>query len=134
MRFALIAVLLFASCGKKDVATEAKPTPEAKAPTVAPTNQPVVDGVRTVAIEAGKDGYNPERIPGKPGEKLKLVFTRTIEASCIDQLVTPDGKTIELPFNKPVEVAVTVPNDGEVRFACSMDMFRGVVVADKSKS
>ena len=33
---------------------------------------------------------------------------------------------------KPVDVAVTVPKTGEVGFACGMDMFHGVVVAQPS--
>ena len=41
------------------------------------------DGVRQVAIEAGMDGYVPDTIPGKPGEKLVLVFTRTAEGECL---------------------------------------------------
>ncbi len=90
------------------------------------------DGVRKIAIEAGKEGYVPDKIPGKPGEKLMLVFTRTVEGECLAELKTPDGKTVVLPMNSPVEVAVTVPQDGEVRFACGMDMFTGTVVAQKS--
>jgi plastocyanin domain-containing protein len=88
------------------------------------------DGVRTVAVTADTTGYKPQRIVGKPGERLRLVFTRTAASTCIAQLVTPDKKTIELPMNTPVEVAVTVPATGEVGFACGMDMFHGVVVAD----
>jgi plastocyanin domain-containing protein len=90
---------------------------------------PSADGTRRVAIEVNKEGYNPDRIAGKPGEKLGLVFTRTFEADCISQVKSPDGKLIELPMNKPVEVAVTVPQTGEIGFACGMDMFHGVVVA-----
>jgi plastocyanin domain-containing protein len=87
------------------------------------------DGVRRVPIEANKKGYVPDRIGGKPGEKLNLVFTRTADSSCIAQLKTPDGKLVDLPMNQPVEVAVTVPANGEVTFACGMDMFHGAVVA-----
>jgi hypothetical protein len=87
------------------------------------------DGVRRVPVDAGKDGYQPERIGGKPGEKLVLVFTRTYDAACIAQLKTPDGKLIDLPKGTPVEVAVTVPASGELGFACGMDMFHGAVVA-----
>jgi len=87
------------------------------------------DGVRRVAIEAGKEGYRPERIGGKPGEKLVLVFTRTYDAACIAQLKTPEGKLVDLPKDSPVEVPVTVPAAGEVGFACGMDMFHGAVVA-----
>ena len=44
------------------------------------------DGVRQIDVEASKEGYSPERIAGKPGEKLVLVFKRTVEGDCISQL------------------------------------------------
>jgi plastocyanin domain-containing protein len=88
-------------------------------------------GVRRIAIEANTKGYVPDRIGGKPGEKLDLVFTRTADSTCIAQLKTPDGKLVDLPMNKPVEIAVTVPPNGEVGFACGMDMFHGAVIATK---
>lgn len=87
------------------------------------------DGVRRIDVEANKDGYTPDRIAGKPGEKLMLVFKRTFDAECISQLKTPDGKVVDLPMNKPVEVAVTVPQSGELGFACGMDMYKGTVFA-----
>ena len=71
MRFALVVALALISC-KKD-----EPAKKEPAPAVATTTTgTVADGVRTIQIEATKDGYAPDRIPGKPGEKLKLVFTR----------------------------------------------------------
>jgi plastocyanin domain-containing protein len=103
-------------------------------PAVAPVTAGTVgtDGVRRVPIEANIKGYQPDRIAGKPGEQLMLVFTRTVDASCLAQIKTPDGKLVELPKDKPVEVAVTVPKTGEVTFACGMDMFRGTIVASTS--
>jgi plastocyanin domain-containing protein len=89
----------------------------------------VKDGVRRVDVLANEKGYDPERIAGKPGEKLMLVFKRTIEGECLSQLKTPEGKVVDLPMNTPVEVAITVPDKGEVTFACGMDMFKGTVVA-----
>ena len=104
-----------------------KATPVQKtAPITAGT---VADGIRTVKVEAGKDGYVPETIAGKPGEKLTLVFTRTVEGECLSELKTPEGKIVALPMNVPVEVAITVPASGELAFACGMDMFRGKIVA-----
>jgi len=120
-----VVVLALVAC-KKDAKVEpASPTP-------ATAGAVGADGVRKVAIEAGTEGYKPDRIGGKPGEKLTLVFTRTADASCIAQLKTPDGKLVDLPKGTPVEVAVTVPASGEVGFACGMDMFHGAVVAEKS--
>ena len=123
LRMSLVVALALVACKKE--AKVAPPAPAA-ASTVG------ADGVRRVAIEANIEGYKPDRIGGKPGEKLTLVFTRTVDASCIAQLKTPDGKLIDLPKGTPVEVAVTVPQTGEVGFACGMDMIHGVVVAEKS--
>lgn len=125
LRAALLVVLAFGAGCKQ--AEDAKPAPATlKTGSVAP------DGVRTIQVAATIDGYQPERIPGKPGEKLVLVFTRTVEGACLEQLKTPDGKLLDLPMNTAVAVPVTVPADGEVKFACGMDMYAGVVVAEKS--
>lgn len=86
-------------------------------------------GVRTIPVVVDDKGYSPATIPGRPNEKLKLVFTRTFESECISELKTPDGTVVPLPMNKPVEVAVTVPASGELAFACGMNMFRGSIVA-----
>jgi plastocyanin domain-containing protein len=130
LALALVTSLVtsLAAC-KKDAKAPPGPTP-----VTAPVTAGIVgsDGVRRVSIEAGAKGYQPERIAGKPGEKLVLVFTRTVDSSCISQLKTPDGKLVDLPKGTPVEVAVTVPQSGEVGFACGMDMFKGAIVADKS--
>jgi len=121
----LVGLAIAPGCAKKDD----KP----KAPAAATLTTGSVDaaGVRTIAIEAGKDGYVPANIPGKPGEKLKLVFTRTADNECISELKGPDGTLRPLPLGKPVEIAVTVPAEGEVKFACGMDMYTGVIVAKK---
>ena len=125
-------ILGLVACSKQgDSSSKAKETKQPAAAT-ATTGSVGTDGVRKIAIEAGKEGYVPDKIPGKPGEKLVLVFTRTVEGECLAELKTPDGKLVVLPMNSPVEVAVTVPQDGEVRFACGMDMFTGTVVAQKS--
>lgn len=126
LRF-VVVVMVLAGCDK-----EAKSTKPKEA--TLSTGTVSADGVRSVKIEASRDGYVPERIPGKPGEKLNLVFTRTIEGECMRELKTPDGKLVELPMNKPVEIAVTVPQTGEVKFACGMDMVFGVIVAEQPKS
>lgn len=115
-----------AACKKGEA--DAKKAPP---PIGAPVTQVLgKDGLRHIAITVDTSGYTPDKIPGKPGEKLVLVFTRTADSTCIAKLVTPDNKTVDLPMNTPVEVAVTVPQTGEVGFACGMDMFHGIVVAD----
>ena len=126
-RVCIALALVFAvGCKKAEKTSGDKPAATVKTGTVDPA------GVRTIEIAANENGYVPDRIPGKPGEKLKLKFTRTVDGECLSQLKTPDGKVVDLPKNAPVEVDVTVPADGEVKFACGMDMFFAVVVAEKA--
>lgn len=123
-----VVIVLVASCKKDEPAKRAEPPPAA----TLQTGTVAADGVRTIQIEATKDGYAPDKIPGKPGEKLKLVFTRRASGGeCLAELKAPDGKLHQLPLDKPYEIQVTVPDDGEVRFACGMDMFQGSIVAKK---
>ncbi|MDB4961598.1 MAG: Lead, cadmium, zinc and mercury transporting ATPase [Myxococcales bacterium] len=122
-----VLVLGAGACSKDEKA--AKKAPPAATVTTGTVGS---DGVRKIAIEAGKDGYVPDTIPGKPGEKLILSFTRTLEGECLAELKAPDGKLVALPMGTPVDVAVTVPETGEVKFACGMDMYSGKIVAAKS--
>jgi plastocyanin domain-containing protein len=131
----LALALGLSACKKEEPAAPApRPSPTATtAPAAGGTaGTATADGVRKVPIEVVEAGYSPDRIPGKPGEKLSLVFTRKVDGSCYEQLKTPDGKLVDLPKGKPVEIPVTVPQDGEVKFACGMGMITGVVVAEKS--
>lgn len=121
-------VLIAAACKRE----QPSPTAVSSPPTSAATAGAVgtIDGLRAISIEVNADGYAPSRIVGKPDEKLMLVFTRTVDAKCVEELKTPSGEVVALPLNQPVKVAVTVPTSGEVGFACGMDMVRGVVVAE----
>jgi plastocyanin domain-containing protein len=142
LRALVAALFLVASavgataCSKKKDAAPAESAPIGAAPTTAGAAgaAPSADGVRKVPIDVVEAGYSPERISGKPGEKLNLVFTRKVDGHCYEELKTPDGKLVALPKNKAVEIPVTVPQDGEVKFACGMGMLEGVIVADKTKS
>jgi plastocyanin domain-containing protein len=128
IRIALLTLALVA-CSKK---TDGKQAPAPTPPAAVTAGNVGSDGLRHIAVEANKEGYKPDKIAGKPGEQIVLVFTRTADSECISQLKAPDGKMVDLPLNKPVDVAVTVPKTGEVGFACGMDMFHGVVVAQPS--
>jgi plastocyanin domain-containing protein len=121
MRVAVLLVIAAVACGKKSDDAAAPPTPVVRAG---------ADGIRHVAVRATKDGYLPPRIAGKPNEKLVLEVTREQAGDCLEHVVMPDKRDIVLPLNKMVEIPVTVPGSGEVTFACGMDMFKGVIVAE----
>jgi plastocyanin domain-containing protein len=113
-----------AACKKSEEA--APPAPTTATPAAGTVG---ADGVRRIEITASEKGYVPDRIEGKPGEKLVLVFTRTLDGECLEKVKVAGGAEIELPMNKPTDVPVEVPASGEVKFACGMDMFTGVIVA-----
>ena len=124
----LLLCLVLGACNKDGESGKAAAAPAAPAGATATTTP------RRILIEANTKGYTPDKIAGKPGEKLVLVITRTAESECISQIKMPPKGTpaVDLPMNKAVEFPVTVPSTGEVTFTCGMDMFSGSIVADKS--
>lgn len=112
-----MAAVLAAACKK-----EAPPAPRAPAEVVAPASG-------RVAVAVDGEGYHPATIRAAAGRQLTLVFTRTTDESCGQQLVFPTTNVRrDLPLNQPVEVAVTVPPSGSLGFTCGMNMYQGAVV------
>jgi plastocyanin domain-containing protein len=125
-KLALVSVALFAfaACDKSDKSKAADQTGGTTAGTVA------ADGTRSVAIAVKKDGYHPEKIQAKAGEKLKLVFTRVEDTECGAQVKVADGSLVDLPLGQAVEIPLTAPATGEVKFVCGMEMMTGAIVVD----
>ena len=123
-----LAVLSVSACKKADESAKPAPAPAPVPAPAATVAKPA--GPRVIAIEAGKEGYVPDKITAKPGEQLTLVFTRTFDSECLAQVKLAGGVVHELPMNKPVELALTMPKEGKVTFACGMDMLTGEIVAD----
>lgn len=81
-----------------------------------------------IQVKATANGYEPWRIPAKKGEKLVLVVTRTTEKTCATEIVIPElGMNVPLPLNEPVRIELTPQRTGELKFACGMSMFQGVI-------
>jgi plastocyanin domain-containing protein len=87
---------------------------------------------RKVAITVTEKGFGPEKIKVKKGEPVALAFTRKTDKTCARQVILQlgGGKTIEkeLPLDKTVVIEATFDTAGELKYACSMDMFTGVVL------
>jgi plastocyanin domain-containing protein len=106
---------------KKGPPSEANRPPAETAATVG------ADG--RVEVTVGADGYHPSTVRTTPGRPVTLVFTRTTEESCGQQVVFPSLEIRrDLPLRQPVEVTVT-PTAGTLAFTCGMGMLRGAVVA-----
>jgi plastocyanin domain-containing protein len=88
----------------------------------------VKDGVRTVEMQVTEDGYVPAKIKASKGEKLRLIVTRTTDRTCAKEIVIREaGINTPLPLNEAVTVELTPKNSGELKYACGMDMIRGVI-------
>lgn len=92
---------------------------------------PPADGRPVIAITVDDKGYTPSEVKAKGGAPVRLVFTRTTDDGCGQQLVFKEQKIQkDLPLKEPVAVDITMPASGRVTFACGMDMYRGAVVVE----
>lgn len=107
-------------------AEPAASAPAASDPAAAPAAASGATG-RRVEIKVEDKGYSPSSVPAKAGEDLILVFLRTSHSDCVNQVIV-DNKTVDLPLNKPVEIATKMPTTGDLVFTCGMKMFEGRVV------
>lgn len=81
-----------------------------------------------VKITVTKNGYEPWKVRAWKGVPLTLVVTRTTDETCATEVVLPEyGIHQKLPLNQPVTITFTPTREGEVRYACAMNMFQGVI-------
>ncbi len=82
-------------------------------------------------IEVTQEGFVPAEIKAKAGKPVKLVVTRKVERTCATEIVIKDfGINKPLPLNQPVEVTFTPDKPGKYRYACGMDMIKGVILVE----
>lgn len=113
----MVSALLLAACDKKADESAAGTAPSGAA-------------ASEIRIQVGAHGYEPAEAQAPANSSVRLVFTRTSDEGCGQQLVFPSlGVRKDLPLNQPVSVDVTMPASGSVAFTCGMDMYRGSIVA-----
>jgi len=94
-----------------------------------PTQRPTSPTSPVYDIFVTENGFEPIRIEVPPDREVVLRFTRKVASTCADAvLVEGDPVKHMLPEDKPIEVRLTSPRSGQVRFACGMDMYRGALV------
>jgi RND family efflux transporter MFP subunit len=83
---------------------------------------------REIAISLTEKGFEPARVT-VPAGQVRLVFTRTTDATCATEVVFPARDLRKaLPLNVPTSVVFAAATAGEIAFACGMDMLKGTVV------
>lgn len=89
---------------------------------------PSAEGTR-VSVEVGAHGYTPASVDAEVGQPLTLVFKRTTEEGCGQELVIPSQDIQrDLPLDEEVAVTFTPSEAGDLRFTCGMDMYDGTIV------
>ncbi len=111
MRTPLISLaLLFVIIGcKKEPAAVVAPAPSSAG--------------RSIVMSVTEKGFEPSKITVAKGEPVKLVVTRTTEATCATELLI-EGTDINvpLPLNTPTTIDFTPPKSGEIHYGCAMGM------------
>jgi len=87
---------------------------------------------KELAIAVDEKGFNPSSVTVKKGEKVKLVFTRKTDQTCVKGILIPEFKiNRDLPLNKPIPVEIQAEKNGEIGFSCAYKMINGKIkVAD----
>ena len=85
--------------------------------------------VQSAKIVVNEQGFEPAKVPLRPGMPARLTFIRTTDRTCGTEVVFPslDIKRA-LPLNVPVVIEFTPPKAEEIAFVCGMNMLRGAVV------
>lgn len=76
-----------------------------------------------------KGGYNPATISVHKGKVTKLIFFRSDENSCLEEVVIADYKVRKfLPLNQKVTLEIKPLEAGEHDISCGMNMFHGKII------
>jgi plastocyanin domain-containing protein len=95
----------------------------------APPSGAAADVSGVVEVKADGDGFHPNAVSVKKGEKLSLAFTRTTEQTCATAVVFPDLKVEkDLPLQTRVVVDVPTGDARTLTFQCGMGMYQSKIV------
>src|SRR5688572_13703789 len=116
------ALTLVAGAGCK------RPPPGAESPatTAAPTERPPATAAPApvakdapIRVNVNANGYEPASVSAPVGKPLTLIFRRTSDDGCGEQLVFPQHNIKkQLPLNEDVVVTITPQDTQEIQFTC----------------
>src|SRR3989344_1797418 len=86
--------------------------------------------VQVVSLHAYASGYENQQLTVKAGSPVRLDFSADAGAGCGRQLIMRDfGVNLVSRNGETVSATFTPTSPGQYKFSCSMNMFRGVLVA-----
>lgn len=77
-----------------------------------------------------KDGvYYPAKIQVEANKEIILRFIREDASPCAESVVFASlDISKKLPFKKPLDIVINIPNKGLYEFTCQMGMYRGKLI------
>jgi len=87
-------------------------------------------GAEKLEISITDKGFEPDKVEVKKGQPVELVFTRKTDQTCIKEVVLDNGASKiqkPLPLNTPVVIKTKFTKAGDLKYACTMNMFSGTV-------
>jgi membrane fusion protein, heavy metal efflux system len=85
--------------------------------------------LQAAKILVTEKGFEPDRVSLSAGSPARLTFVRTTDKTCGTEVVFPSLNIKRaLPLNESVAIEFTPAKTGDVAFACSMNMLKGIVV------
>ena len=84
----------------------------------------------TAVIAVTDQGFEPAVVVVPRGKPVTLIVTRRTDRTCATEMVfgTPERR-YDLPLEQPVRIELTEGVTDTLRYACGMDMYRGMIVA-----
>ena len=84
-----------------------------------------------VAITVTENGFEPAVADVPRGKPVTLIVTRRTDKTCATEMVfeAPVNQSYDLPLGKPVRIELAAGVSDTLRYACGMDMIRGMIVA-----
>lgn len=80
-------------------------------------------------VEITEQGFVPPSVTIKAGQPAKITFTRKTNNTCATEVVFSALKiTKPLPLNVPVTIDLPAQMEGDVNYACGMNMLKGKVI------
>ncbi len=80
-------------------------------------------------VQITEQGFEPASISVKAGQPARITFIRKTDNTCAKEVVFPALKiTKPLPLNERVTIEIPSQMEGELNYACGMDMLHGKVV------
>lgn len=84
-----------------------------------------------VAVTVDGNGFSPSQVTVPKGSDVRLVFTRTSDATCAKAVAFPElGITKDLPLKEPVTVVIAAAKAGTYTFQCGMGMYKSKLVIE----